>query len=412
MLKVPLFLNKKEALFFFTTLFVIFCFFLGKEYLYFSKLKKSPIIYTNAKIIGLYKKHSKSHNVYYLLKLRTEDFTFYTFKRKIKNIEMNDEVNLGLVTKKITFYRYVKGFFTPTINLKLVKKHTLDSLHVKIKKQHENEQMKELFCALFFATPYSKGLRFDIAKWGISHLVAISGFHLGILSAILYFFFKPLYVFFQDKFFPYRNAHADIALIVFLCLGAYVYYINLVPSVLRAYVMSLAGFFLFANHIKFLSFQTLFTCVALILAFFPKLLFSLSFFFSVTGVFYIFLFLEHFSNLNKYTIFILLNFWVYLLMMPVVHHFFDIFSFYQFFSPILSMFFVLFYPLELFLHVINQGGVFDAWIIEFLQVPMQIYSLHVKSFSLAIYLLVSLLAVRRKSIACILPFVAIGVLFI
>jgi competence protein ComEC len=412
MQKVPLFLNKKEAVFFFTALFTLFCFLLGKEYFDFSELKKSPVFYTNAKITGVYKKHSKSNTLYYLLKLRTKDFTFYTFKKKIKNLKLNDEVNVGFFTKKIVFYRYLKGFFTPTINLQLVKKNIPDPLHVKIKKQHKEEQMKELFGALFFATPYSKRLRFDISKWGISHLVAISGFHLGILSAILYLFFKPFYTFFQDKFFPYRNAHADIALIVFLCLGSYVYYINLVPSVLRAYVMSLAGFFLFANHIKFLSFQTLFTCIALILAFFPKLVFSLSFFFSVTGVFYIFLFLEHFSNLNKYAIFILLNFWVYLLMMPVVHYFFDIFTFYQLFSPLISMFFVLFYPIELFLHVINQGGIFDKWIIEFLQVQMQIYSLHVKSFSVAIYLLLSLLAIKRRSIAFILPFIAIGVLFI
>ena len=82
--------------------------------------------------------------------------------------------------------------------------------------------------------PISKELREDITKWGIAHLVAISGFHLGILSAILFFLLKPIYTFFQDRYFPYRNRTDDLAFIVFLLLGSYAYFIDMTPSVVRA----------------------------------------------------------------------------------------------------------------------------------------------------------------------------------
>lgn len=272
--------------------------------------------------------------------------------------------------------------------------------------------MQELFGALFFALPVSKELRDEIAQWGISHLVAISGFHLGVLSSILYFLLKPLYRFFQDRFFPYRNSFFDLAFIVFLLLGFYVYYIDLTPSVLRAYVMGIVGFFFFSKNMQILSFSTLFFTICLVLVFFPKLLFSISFWFSVAGVYYIFLFLHHFSHLRKSAIFILLNFWVYILMMPVIHYVFDVFSFYQLFSPLLSMGFVLFYPLVLFLHLIGFGGVFDTFLMQFLASKMSIYSLHVSFWSLAFYLCVSLVAIRFKLLSLLLLFIVPILLFI
>lgn len=409
--KAPLFLTKKEAVFFLIGLVCAFCLSLSFEYYKFSQIKRNPVFTTNAKILGIYDKYSKSGKKYQLLKLRTKHFDFYSFS-KPTNLSINDKVLVKFPTEKITFYKYLKSFFIQIYSLQLLHKSFPDFLHVNVSKQHNSVQMQELFLALFFAKPYSKELRFKISQWGIAHLVAISGFHLGILSTILFFLLKPIYTFFQDKFFPYRNAYADLAFIVFILLGVYVYYINVVPSILRAYVMSIVGFLLFAKNIKLLSFSTLFLCIGIILVFFPKLLFSVSFFFSVMGVFFIYLFLHYFAFLNKYLIFFLLNFWVYVLMLPVVHYFFDIFTFYQLLSPLISMLFVLFYPIELFLHVTSFGGIFDVWIGKFLEVPMSIYSLHVSLWHLLIYLLFSLLAIRFKSLAFALPFIAMFILFI
>jgi len=108
--------------------------------------------------------------------------------------------------------------------------------------------------------------------------------------------------------------------------------------------MSMIGFFLFSRNIKIISFGTLFFTICIVLILFPHLIFSVAFWFSVSGVFYIFLFLYHFSNLSKISIFILLHFWVFVLMLPVVHFVFDVFSMYQLFSPLVSMVFILFYP--------------------------------------------------------------------
>lgn len=400
--KAPLFVNKKEVAFFIVGLLCAFCLSLSFEYYEFSKIKKTPVFTTNATILGVYKKYSKTGKEYQLLKLRTKHFDFYSFSKPI-NLGINDRVLVKFPTKQITFYKYLKSFFTQIYSLQLLQKASSDFLHVNVSKQHNSVQMQELFLALFFAKPYSKELRFKISQWGIAHLVAISGFHLGILSTILFFLCKPVYTFFQDKFFPYRNAYADLALVVFILLGIYVYYINVVPSILRAYVMSIVGFLLFAKNIKLLSFSTLFLCIGIILVFFPKLLFSISFFFSVMGVFYIYLFLHYFVSLNKYLVFFLLNFWVYVLMLPVVHYFFEIFTFYQLLSPFISMLFVLFYPIELFLHVIGFGGFFDVWIGKFLEVPMHIYALHVNLWSLLMYLSFSLLAIGLGFLLSLCP---------
>jgi len=130
------------------------------------------------------------------------------------------------------------------------------------------------------------------------------------------------------------------------------------------------------------------------------------------GLLYIFYFCIIFRIFTKVAIFILLNFWVYILMMPVIHYIFDCFSFYQLLSPLLSMGFVLFYPLVLFLHLIGFGGIFDTFLMQFLASKMTIYSLHVSFWSLAFYLCVSLVAIRFRLLSLLLLFIVPILLFI
>ena len=68
-----------------------------------------------------------------------------------------------------------------------------------IQNQHESSFGKELFLALFIAEPISKELREKVSMWGISHLIAISGYHLSFLFLISYFIFSKIYIFFQDR---------------------------------------------------------------------------------------------------------------------------------------------------------------------------------------------------------------------
>ena len=186
--------------------------------------------------------------------------------------------------------------------------------------------MQELYKTLLFATPISKELREDVQKWGISHLIAISGYNVGVISFLLFFLFKPIYQWFQSRYFPYRNATFDLTLLVIGVLIGYMVVIDFVPSFVRAVVMSCVGFLLFSRGIKLASFELLALCVVLILAWMPTLLFSLSLWFSVAGVFYLFLWLHHFSTLPKWKLLIGIDLGIFFLMIPIVHSFFSVLS--------------------------------------------------------------------------------------
>ena len=90
--------------------------------------------------------------------------------------------------------------------------------------------------------------------------------------------------------------------------------------------MSVLGYFMFVKHIRVISFSTLFITAFTILILYPKLLFSIAFWFSLSGVFYLFLFLYHFSHISKVMQFVAINFWVFFCMLPIVHFVFDTFS--------------------------------------------------------------------------------------
>ena len=111
--------------------------------------------------------------------------------------------------------------------------------------------------------------------------------------------------------------------------------------------------------------MTLLLTVILLISFFPRLALSIGFWLSVSGVFYIFLFLIHFKELSKIWQFVVIPFWVYLLMLPYSIVIFGNFSIYHPLSIIWTSLFTLFYPLSIILHLINQGDFLDS-ILKFL----------------------------------------------
>jgi len=64
------------------------------------------------------------------------------------------------------------------------------------------------------------------------------------------------------------------------------------------------------------------------------------------------------------------------LMIPVVHLVFDVWSPWQLLSPIISMFFVLFYPVAIVLHLVGIGGLLDS-VVDFLD--MDFTTIHFKT---------------------------------
>ena len=340
MLNVPLFVSKKE---FFLTLIVVLCVaFLSLliEFYHFTQLTQSPVYLSKATVQNHYAKTNDKGRTYDVFKLKLDDLgvEIYTTSWRVSSIPIKSRVKVKLKVDKITFYDYLKGFYVPSLSLYEIYEDDppfdVKPLYRWIDNQHENEKIAELYKTLLFATPISKELREEVQKWGISHLIAISGYNVGVISFLLFFFLKPLYQFFQSRYFPYRNATADLTMVVLVVLFAYMVIIDFVPSFLRAFAMSVLGFFFYSRGIKVVSFETLGLTTLGLLALFPSLVFSLSFWFSVAGVFYLFLFLHHFSHLNRWVLLGIIDLGVFLLMVPVVHTFFPVFTFLQLSSPL------------------------------------------------------------------------------
>jgi len=175
------------------------------------------------------------------------------------------------------------------------------------------------------------------SQLGISHLFAISGFHLGILLGIIFFLIKKPYTHLQNRFFPFRDAKTDTLIIATTLLFFYLLFLNTPPSLLRAYGMFVVGVVFYIQGVEIISMQTLFVTIALLLGLFPPIAFSLGFWLSVAGVFYIFLFLQTFQNLTKIKTFLLLNLWIYLAMLPISIRVFQNFTPYHPFSIFLSI---------------------------------------------------------------------------
>ncbi len=409
MKSLPLFSCNKDIFYTLLVIVALFCISLGLEYYKYKKVTAYSLHVSSAKVLKDYKKKGKKYRI---LKLKSDGYTFFTSYKTALHVSRGDELKVIFYTKGISFYKFLEGFYASCKSLHVKSRAKPNGLVQLVQKQHSDPVARELYSALFFAIPLSNTLRQDIAKWGIAHLVAISGFHLGILSGILFFLLKPIYSFFQDRYFPYRNQTADLSLIVIVFLGSYTYFIGMTPSVIRAFIMSVLGFFLFSQNIKVISFGALFFAICAVLILSPHLLFSIAFWFSVSGVFYIFLFLHHFSNLNNVATFVILHFWIYILMLPVVHYVFDVFSLAQLISPLISMLFILFYPLSLALHVVGFGGVMDSLLSWFFALHVEVYPITTPLWFFVSYLMLSLLSIKLRYIALLLPFVSAILFFI
>lgn len=402
MLNVPLFVSKKE--FFLTVavvLFVAICS-LFFEFYHFQKLTQNALHVNTATVLNHYTKTNEKGRTYDVFKLKLDGSgaEVYTTSWRVTSIPLKSRVKVKLKVDKITFLDYLKGFFAPSLSLYEIYEDDppfdVKPLYRFVEEQHESVKIAELYKTLLFATPISKELREEVQKWGISHLIAISGYNVGVISFLLFFFLKPFYQFFQSRYFPYRNATADLTMVVLVVLFAYMVIIDFVPSFLRAFAMSVLGFFFYSRGIKVLSFQMLGLTSLGLLALFPALLFSLSFWFSVAGVFYLFLFLHHFESLNRWVLLGIIDLGVFLLMVPIVHTFFPVFTFLQLTSPLSSLVFIVFYPLGVLLHVIQLGGILDAYLLEFLHVKTESYLLSFPWWILVGYVSVSLVAIRYK----------------
>ena len=400
--KVTLFSIKKDYFLFFILLLTLLSLSLSYEYYKYSELTKFNSQLVDASVVKAYDKTklTKKGKIksYKILKMRSDEgFIFYTIaSKKFKNLQ-NKRLHIELWAGKISFKEYIKGFFSFSKILHISNTPTLkQTLASFINKQHTNTNIAALYKALFLATPLPKAMQTQFSKLGISHLIAISGFHLGVLAAILFFLFKYPYKILQNRYFPYRSYKRDSFVFISLMLLGYLLFLDSPPSLLRAFVMLVVGFAFYDRGIKIVSMQTLLVTVLIILALFPKLIFSIGFWLSVSGVFYIFLFLIHFKELSKIKQFILLPLWVYFMMLPFSMAIFGNFSLYHPLSIVWTTLFTLFYPLSIALHVMGLGNLLDTPLESLLHVNTHALQHTLSKDYLLVEILLSLLAVFNK----------------
>jgi competence protein ComEC len=136
--------------------------------------------------------------------------------------------------------------------------------------------------------------------------------------------------------------------------------------------MVLAGWVVILMGVELLSFKFLAAIALLLLALFPHLLVSLSFWLSIAGVFYIFLLLQYGKTYSKWLISLLLiPVGIFLLMLPIVHMIFPVTSVYQLLSPLLSIGFIPFYPFVMLLHLLGFGSLLDDVLLWLFTLPKE-----------------------------------------
>ena len=299
--RVELISSKRDILTLLALFFILLSFSLLFEYFKYYQLTKFDSQLVHAKVLKQYTKTKVTKNgktkTYQVLKLKSDDgFTFYSTALKSLPNYKDKNIKLELLAGKISFYEYLKGFFAFSKVLNVSNTQTLQNKTANfINEQHNSSDIQNIYEALFLATPLPYKLQKIFSNLGISHLVAISGFHLGVLSALLFFLVKYPYKYLQSNYFPYRSATRDTFFLIAALLFAYMLFIGSPASLLRAFVMLLIGFYLYERGIKIISMQTLLLTALLIIALFPRLLFSLGLFLSLSGTFYILLFLIHLS---------------------------------------------------------------------------------------------------------------------
>ena len=395
----PLIEGRREWTLFLAGALFVFLLSLAWRYYEYTGFISEKKVFTDADVLIQYTK-SKKGREYEVLKLHTkEGLTFYTTsKEPIKNLTGRN-ISLLMFPKRVTFVDYLAVPFIPSAIVRVNHERSARmEVFEKIKEAHSHPWIRELYGALFLALPISKELRERVTLLGVSHLLALSGFHMGLLWLIVYgtlsLFYKPL----QQRYFPWRHRLMDVGAVTIFLLGNYLLFTGVPPSLLRAFVMVATGWMALLLGVELLSFSFLAFCVVLLVALLPSLLFSIGFWFSVAGVFFIYQFLQFARTWPKWIVFLLLNLWVYVAMLPVVHAVFGIFSLYQLLSVPLTLLFSLFYPLSILLHATGFAGSLDPVVLKLLHLPSDAKSIELFTplWALALFLFLGVAAVRWR----------------
>jgi len=399
MTKPKLFESRREFLLFVLVMFLLLLVRLGWEYYHYRQFVAKPFYYTHATVLNAYEKQ-KGKKYYTVLKLQSDEgLRFYTTTHS-KKVLNHAYLRLQIFPdERIGFWDYLGTFYIKSRikERKQLPETMQEHLGRRIAAQHSDSQMGAFYNAIFLALPLPQRLREPIAALGVSHLVALSGFHLSILWGVLYGVLLWLYRALQQRYFPYRYALIDVGTVVMAVLGIYVWFVGAPPSLLRSYAMVLVGWVVLLLGLELVSFSFLAAVFAILTVLFPSLLVSLSFWLSVAGVFYIFLLLHYTKGLHPWLIMLLvIPVGIFILMLPIVHGIFGVTTPYQLLSPILSLLFIPFYPITFFLHLIGMGDIFDPALQWLFALPKESSEMLLPWWMVALYIILSVGAIRYR----------------
>lgn len=381
------------------------------QYNNYKNLQKFDEVTVKSTILKQYYK-VKANRTYQVLKLKSDNgFVFYTTTSRSFPFSQGKKILIKIFqTDRLTFYEYMTSFYRYTKILKIFTREGMKyQLNTWIANQHNNEKIGNIYQALYSASLLPKEIQVAFSNLGISHLIAISGFHLSILSGFLLLLFRYPYQYLQSKYFPYRSFHRDSFVIIFVVLLGYLIFLDFPPSLVRAMGMLFVGFILYDRGYEIFSMQTLFVSVILLLAFLPKLFFSIGFWLSVSGVFYIFLYLIYLKQKHLIVNLFLLPLWLYLVMLPESIYLFHNFSIYHPFSIFLTILFNIFYPLSIILHCVGVGNFFDEILIFLLHLSNNTIQVEFSFIYLAIHFSLSTFAIFSQKVFYFLWLYSIGV---
>ena len=406
----PPLLRGREYLYFsLLSLFFLFIS-LSIEYRHYSRLTEFDDAVIEATVLKHYAKYRDGH-AYDVLQLRSaEGAKFYiASEAPLKNL-VGYPTQIWIKTAYISFLDYIKGFVTKGRIISLEReKGRRYRLGDALKSMHTDSVAAELYGALFFALPLSSTLQERFSSLGVSHLLAISGFHLGMLSIMLLPFLRWPYQYFQQRYFPYRHRNRDLFILLAFVLGGYLILLGDVASLLRAYAMLVVGYLLHDRGVKIVSMQTLSITLILLLSLWPRLFFSMGFWLSISGVYFIFLYLRYFGELSKYVSLVAVPVWVYLMMTPIALVLFGNYSLYHPLSVVWTALFTLFYPLALLLHLTGYGDGMDSLLDFFLYRALTGHHFVLSAYWLLPYLFLALSALYDRKRLYFLLLVASGV---
>ena len=401
--RVPLFPTVKSFIFALLVFTLLASISLLIEYINYRDFNRFDSVLVEAKVLNHYTKTKQTKTgktkTYDVLKLKTtHGVTLYTISYKHYDNLIGKTLKAELFLKDgITFREYLSGFFAISKIQSISSNNGLyTTIDTFLQHTHKDSNAQAIYEALYLAKPLPKKLQQHFSTLGISHLIAISGFHLGVLSFVLFMLFRIPYKFLQNRYFPYRSYTRDMFILTASLLLAYTLFLGAPPSLLRAFVMLVVGFYLYDRGIQIISMQTLLLTVLLILALFPRLFFAIGFWLSVAGVFYIFLFMLYYKHRSKVWQFFALPVFVYVMMLPYSLAIFGNFSLWHPFSIVLTILFTLFYPLSILLHIIGFGDILDGVLHALLTLAQTTATIQLPSGFLIGFVILSITAVWSR----------------